>query len=286
MGRILLGTPDQLDRGTLVGRTALERRSVHIRRCTADPEYTTKPHASADSASMLGVPLLRDGVPIGVIGLAAHRVEPFTEKQIELVTTFADQAVIAIENVRLFNECAADRRTHRIAGAADRDGEGPRGHQPLGVRSAGGVRDRGRKFGQAVRRRPRVHLPFRRRAAADGGRLQLPRNSWSGWRENPIRPGRHSASARAALERRTIHIPDVSADPEYVRRQGRQPIRTVLGVPILKGDDLLGVIMIYRLEVRPFTDKQIALVETFADQAAIAIENVRLFEQYETERRR
>jgi class 3 adenylate cyclase len=91
--------------------------------------------------------------------------------------------------------------------------------------------------------------------------------------------GTHSGSARAALERRTIHIPDVRADPDYVYgAKDVETIRTVLGVPILKGDELLGVMMIYHLEVRPFTDKQIALVETFADQAAIAIENVRLFE--------
>ena len=97
--------------------------------------------------------------------------------------------------------------------------------------------------------------------------------------QHPIRPGRHSGSARAALERRTIHIPDVRADPEYVYGAKEvEAIRTVLGVPILKGDELLGVMMIYHLEVRPFTDQQIALVETFADQAAIAIENVRLFE--------
>ena len=97
--------------------------------------------------------------------------------------------------------------------------------------------------------------------------------------QHPIRPGRHSGSARAALERRTIHIPDVRADPEYTYgAKTAEAIRTILGVPILKGDELLGVMMIYRLEVRPFTDKQIALVETFADQAAIAIENVRLFD--------
>jgi GAF domain-containing protein len=97
--------------------------------------------------------------------------------------------------------------------------------------------------------------------------------------QNPIRPGRHSGSARAALERRTIHIHDVRADPEYsYGAKNVETIRTILGVPILKGDELLGVIMIYRLEVNPFTDKQIALVETFADQAAIAIENARLFE--------
>src|ERR1700720_3851840 len=104
---------------------------------------------------------------------------------------------------------------------------------------------------------------------------------------HPIRPGRHSGSARAALERRTIHIPDVRADPEYTYgAKDAEAIRTVLGVAILKGDDLLGVMMIYHLQgVGPFTDKQIALVETFADQAAIAIENVRLFHEIQDKSR-
>ena len=94
-------------------------------------------------------------------------------------------------------------------------------------------------------------------------------------KEHPIRPGTHSASARAALERRTIHIPDVQADPEYTYgAKDFETVRTVLAVPILKGDDLLGVMIMNRLVVRPFSDQQIALVETFADQAAIAIENV------------
>jgi signal transduction histidine kinase len=98
--------------------------------------------------------------------------------------------------------------------------------------------------------------------------------------QNPIRPGRHSSAARAALERRTIHISDVLADPEYTYgAKDVEKIRTVVAVPILKGDDLLGVMTIYHLEgVRPFTDNQIALVETFADQAAIAIDNVRLLD--------
>src|SRR5436305_1049512 len=98
--------------------------------------------------------------------------------------------------------------------------------------------------------------------------------------DHPIRPGRDSATGRAALERRTIHIHDAHADPEYsFGAKDIEAFRTVLTVPMLKGDDLLGVILTYRLEVRPFTDKQIALVETFADQAVIAIENVRLFDE-------
>src|SRR5262249_35154260 len=97
--------------------------------------------------------------------------------------------------------------------------------------------------------------------------------------QNPIRPGRQSASARAALERRTIHIPDVRADPEYTYGT-LEELRTILAVPILKGDNLLGGLAVYHLEeVRPFTDKQIALLETFADQAALAIENTRLLNE-------
>src|SRR5262249_51233912 len=100
--------------------------------------------------------------------------------------------------------------------------------------------------------------------------------------QNPLRPGRHSCAARAALERRTIHIPDILADPEYTYgAKAFFPAQsaTVLGVPILKGDDLLGVIVIYHEEIRPFTANQIALLENFADQAAIAIENVRLLDE-------
>ena len=104
--------------------------------------------------------------------------------------------------------------------------------------------------------------------------------------DHPIKPGRDSAYGPAALERRTIHIHDVQADPEYTfGAKEVEAFRTVLAVPMLKGDELLGVIVTYRLEVKPFTDKQIALVETFADQAVIAIENVRLFDEVQARTR-
>jgi signal transduction histidine kinase len=103
---------------------------------------------------------------------------------------------------------------------------------------------------------------------------------------NPIAPGRSSVSARAALERRTVQVPDVQVDPEYAYAvRDVSAIRTTLAVPMVKSDALVGVIAIYRLEVRPFTDKQIALMETFADQAAIAIENVRLFDEIQDKNR-
>src|SRR5262249_27367181 len=105
-------------------------------------------------------------------------------------------------------------------------------------------------------------------------------DNWEFVHSNRIALGRHSISARAALERRTVQVPDVQADPEYAYvTRDVEPIRTVLSVPMLKGDDLVGTITVNKLEVKPFTDKQVALVETFADQAVIAIENTRLLNE-------
>ena len=123
--------PIPLGRGSTAGRAVVERRTVHIPDLLTDPDYEMKEEAKAVGLrTMLAVPLMREGVPIGILTLQRHAVRPFTKQQIELAETFADQAVIAIENVRLFDEVQArTTRTHRIAGAADRDVGSTRCHQ-------------------------------------------------------------------------------------------------------------------------------------------------------------
>jgi two-component system, NtrC family, sensor kinase len=281
--------PLRPERGTVVGRTLLTKKAVQVADVLADPEYTHgEQQRKAGYRTFLGVPLLREGEPIGVFSLCRTTVAPFSEKQISLLSSFADQAVIAIENVRLFDEVTA--RTRDLQLRTEDLGESLQ--QQTATADVLKVISRSAFDLQAVFEtlvESSVRLCGADRAFIfrfDGELLRMAAGfncspEFTEWvRQNPIRPGRHSGSARAALERRTIHIPDVLSDPGYTYgAKDVEAIRTVLGVPILKGDDLLGVIMIYHLEIRPFTDKQIALVETFADQAAIAIENVRLFDE-------
>ena len=211
---------------------------------------------------------------MGCLDSARHTVRPFTERQIELLATFADQAVIAIENARLLNEL---RKSLEQQTATSR---------VLDVISRSAF-DLHAVFETVVESSVRLCGADRAIIMRFDGellRLAVAFNVSPDHKDfverNPIRPGRNSAAARAALERRTIHIPDVRADPEHAYgAKDVEALRTILGVPILKGDDLLGVLIVYHLEVRPFTDRQIALLETFADQAAIAIENVQLLDE-------
>ena len=280
-----LGRPPamRLDRSTVSGRSVCDLQPVHIADLhSASEEFALGRELAIKFGhrSILAVPLIREGRALGTILVRRAEVRPFEQKDIALLTTFADQAAIAIENVRLFK--AEQQRTEELSASLEQQTATANVLDVIS-RSAFDLRA---VFETVAENSVRLCGADRANVYRfDGELLQMGAGfnlppEFQEWAEkNPNRPGRHSTSARAALERRTIHILDVQADPEYSYKAADfEPIRTALGVPILKGDELLGVIVVYHLEVRPFTDKQIALVETFADQAAIAIENVRLFE--------
>src|SRR5262245_17871730 len=260
----------------------MSREVVQIEDAWTDPLYEQKAAVKISGGrSMIGVPLMREGEPIGVIGLARTRVEPFTQREIELVTTFADQAAIAIENVRLFQ--AEQQRTRELTESLEQQTATSRVLDVIS-RSAFDLHAVFETVAESSVRLCEADRAYIFRFDGEVLRVAATFNASQENKDfverNPIRLDRGSASGRAMLERRTIHIHDISADPEYLYGvKAIEPVKTVLAVPIQKGDDILGVIVIYQLQVRPFTDKQIALVEIFADQAAIAIENVRLLDE-------
>ena len=276
--------PLELSRGTVVGRCVLEGRTIHIPDCQVDPEFTFLEAARIEGFhTMLGVPLLRQGKPVGVIVLQRKSVRPFSEKQIELVTTFADQAVIAIENVRLFDEVRA--RTRDLSESLEQQtatsevlrviSSSPGELEPVfEAMLANATRLCEAKLGTLVL----YEDDACRHVAAHGAprayaELRL--------REPLFRPGPEHPLSQTIKAKQVLHIADLSAEPEAVR--GRLAdlagARTLLVVPMLKDNELIGMISIFRQEVRPFADKQIALVQNFANQAVIAIENTRLLNE-------
>jgi GAF domain-containing protein len=278
-------------RGTLVGRTALEAKIVHIPDILADPEYTSPAAASTRGGyrTMLGVPLLREGSPIGVMAMMRSAARSFSDRQIELMTTFADQAVIAIENVRLFDEVQA--RTRELGAALEQQTATSEVLQVI----SGSPGELELVFQAMLENATRLceasygtmwlsEGDCFRTVALHGALPAAYTEQWGGG--TLFRPSSDVPLARAAKTRQPVQVADLRAsraylegDPLPVAAVDVAGIRTLVAVPMLKENELVGVIIIYRKEVRPFTDKQIELVSNFAKQAVIAIENTRLLNQ-------
>src|SRR5262245_34982812 len=280
-----------LIRGTVAGRSVLDGRAFHIADLqTEDAEF---PESGVNARrwgfrSILCVPLMRAGVAIGTIALRRNEAQLFTDRQAALLQTFADQAVIAIENARLFEEVKArtedlseslqqQTATADVLKVISRSTFDLKSVLQTLVESAGRLCDADfatitRQIGGA--------LFF---AEAYGHSSEFIEYV----RAMPVERGRGTATGRALLEGRVIHIADVLTDQDYTWAEAQRlgGYRTVLGVPMLREGVPIGVLGLSRSEVRPFTEKQIELVSTFADQAAIAIENVRLFDEIQDKSR-
>jgi two-component system NtrC family sensor kinase len=267
-----------LDRGSTSGRAILERVPVHIEDIRAEPEdaFPISLAISLKSGwrTALSVPLVRENRALGAILLRRMEVRPFSEKQIALLRTFADQAAIAIENVRLFNETkeALEQQTAtaEVLKLISRTSFDLRAVLQTLVESAARLCN----ADKATIARQSGGVFFRAESYGFSDEF------WERVKDIPIQPERGSATGRALLEGTVVHIPDVETDAEYTF-QGRQidDFRTVLAVPMMRAGAAIGVLTLTRSSVRPFTAREIELVSTFADQAVIAVENVRLFNE-------
>jgi GAF domain-containing protein len=282
--------PTKAEQSSLAGRVVSAGKPVQIEDITTEPDLTLVKSAPGFGMvrTLLGVPLLREGSPVGVFILSRERVEPFTDKQIELVATFADQAVIAIENVRLFDEVQArtielqesleyQTATSEVLKAISQSAFDLQPVLETLVESAG-------RLCQAENVQIFLRHDALYRLVAHNG---FSPDYQAYVREHPIAPGRGTLVARTALEVAPVHIPDVLADPEYTWHKGRRlaGFRAMLGVPLLRDGSCVGVMAMTRATPQPFTARQIELVSTFADQAVIAIENVRLFDEIQDKSR-
>jgi len=272
----------KVDRGSVTGRAALEGRIIHVHDVLADPEFALLDSQKLGSfRTALGVPLMREGIPIGTMFLARSEIDPFTQQQIDLVATFAAQAVIAIENTRLLNELreslqqqTATADVLKVISRSTFDLQGV-----LDTLAASAARLCDADSVGIVRQRDGAYY-----AVSNFG---LTGEQWEVIRRVPIEMGRGSITGRAVLESRNVQVEDILTDPEFTvwEVQRAAGFRTMLGVPLMREGSPIGVFVLSRREVRPFTQKQIELVTTFADQAVIAIENVRLFDEVQARTR-
>ena len=281
-------TPIRAERGKATGRALLERRPIQIIDIQTDPEYEM--HETLREVGMrtvLAVPLLRQGLPLGVVALWKTEIEPFADRQIELVTTFADQAVIAIENVRLFDEVQA--RTRELTQSVEELralGEVSQAvNSTLDVETvlttivAKAVQLSGTEAG-AIYTFDQSRQEFRLRAThgMDAALIAAIRDRRIGAGETAI--------GKAAAERRTLQIPDVQKETSLVLDVIVQAgYRAVLFVPLLRADQIVGALVVRRKEPGEFLQHTVDLLETFADQSVLAIQNARLFREIEDKSR-
>jgi signal transduction histidine kinase len=283
--------PLPITRGTPVGRAVFDRQAVHVHDLTAEvetefPESKIRQQISG-SRTVLAIPLMREETPIGAIAIRRTEVRPFTDRQIALLQTFASQAVIAIENVRLFKEI--QERNRDLTEALEQQtatsevlrviASSPTELQPvLETLLANAVKLSGATKGH-IRQ---IDGEFYRVVAHYG---ESPERIGF-LRANPLPASPTTPIGRALVERRPIHILDVQLEPEPVASLARQTgARTLLVTPLLREGTPIGGITIWRDFVEVFTERQIELVKTFADQAVIAIENVRLFQELQARTR-
>jgi two-component system, NtrC family, sensor kinase len=277
--------PIPIDGASSTARAAASGIAVQTVDLLADPglgEVARQYQKLGGHRTNLGVPLKRDGETIGVFTLTRQVVRAFTDKQIELVQTFADQAVIAIENARLFNEL--QQRTHDLSESLQQQTATA---DVLKVISRSSV-DLDMVLNtlvETVARLCRADQAYMWRRRDEVYQLLascgLSEEAKAYFLGHPPKPGRGTVSGRVALEGRSVHIPDVLNDPEYTYTEAQKiaGFRTILGVPLLREQKLLGIFSLNRNHADPFTPKEIELATTFADQAVIAIENARLFEE-------
>jgi GAF domain-containing protein len=270
------------NRGSVIGQVALEHRAVHIEDVLADPNYQLKEQRTIGGyRTALGVPLMRDGSSIGVIVLSRSVVKAFTDKQIELVTTFADQAAIAIENTRLFE--AEQQRTRELSESLEQQmatsdvlrviSSSPAELEPVfQAMLENAVRICEAKFGTLIRfDGSAFHYAAQVGAPPAYAEFQM--------RRGPFQPTTGALLDRVMQTKQVIHTADEMSEAAPGPSAKFGGARSNVCVPMLKDNELIGAILIYRQEVRPFTDKQIELVQNFAAQAVIAIENTRLLNE-------